>query len=96
MKIYLTALVKATKGNAEKMKPLLFELVRQTLTEEACLQYELFQSDDDEHQFIFHETWRDQQGMDQHNKSKGITDFVREASPIMDGGITVYKTSKIR
>jgi len=73
MKVYLTAIVKSKPGSVEALKPLLSTLVSQSTQEEACLQYELYQSAEDENMFIFHETWSDQDGLDAHNSEKGST-----------------------
>ena len=95
MKVYLTAILKSKPGSVEALKPLLFNLVAQSTQEEACLQYELYQSAEDENMFIFHETWFDQAGLDVHNSGEGINTFVTAAGPILDGPIIIYKTNKI-
>jgi quinol monooxygenase YgiN len=95
MKVHLTASVTATPGNSEAMKALLLELVSHSTQEEACLQYELYQSTENENLFIFHETWADQASLDAHDVKDHITAFVKNASPIMDGGIQVEKTKRV-
>lgn len=95
MSIHLTALVKSKPGTAESMKPLLAELVKGSLKEEACQQYELYHSVEDENLFIFHETWKDESGLDAHNHGPNITQFIKDSSAILDGSIIIYKTEKV-
>lgn len=95
MKIYLTALVKCKPGYTEELKDYLQQLVAGSTQEEACLQYELYQSTDDDTQFIFHETWASKEGLDQHNQRPHIKTFVAQASPILDGALTIYKTNRV-
>jgi quinol monooxygenase YgiN len=95
MKVYLTALVKCKPGNTDELKGYLEQLVAASTKEEACLQYELYQSTDNDTQFIFHETWASQEGLDVHNQQPHIKKFVAQASPILDGGVTIYKTDRV-
>ena len=66
--IYLTAIVTALPGNIDKVKSTLLNLVKNSTQEEACLQYDLHQSSEDAHIFIFQETWKDQHSLDLHNQ----------------------------
>jgi len=95
MSIHLTALVKSKPGTAQTMKPLLLKLVSGSLTEEACLQYELYHSTEDENVFIFHETWKDEEGLNTHNHGPNIAAFIKDSAETLDGLITIYKTEKI-
>jgi quinol monooxygenase YgiN len=95
MKIYLTALVKCKPGNTAELKGYLQQLVAGSTQEEACLQYELYQSTDDDTQFIFHETWASREGLDLHGQQPHIKTFIAQASPILDGGLIIYKTDRV-
>jgi len=95
MSIHLTALVKSKPGTASEMKPLLLKLVSGSLTEEACLQYELYHSIEDENLFIFHETWKDEEGLNTHNHGPHIAALIKDSAAILDGSIVIYKTEKI-
>jgi quinol monooxygenase YgiN len=95
MKVYLTAMIKSTEGNADQMKELIKDLVAASKKESACLQYELFQSIEEETQFIIHETWKDQDKLDEHNKSAHLDTFVQQSQFFLDGKIVVYKTNKV-
>jgi quinol monooxygenase YgiN len=94
MYIYLTAVIKSTSGNVAVLKSLLLDLVNHSTKEEACLQYELHQSEEDQNIFIFHETWRDQAGLDLHNQQPYIK-ALSDNGTIIDGPVIIYKTQKI-
>ncbi|WP_345209994.1 putative quinol monooxygenase [Mucilaginibacter gynuensis] len=94
MSIYLTALVKCKPGTTAQMKGYLQQLVAASTQEAACLQYELYQSTEDETQFIFHETWADQPGLDLHNGQPHLQTFKQQIADIIDGTVTVYKTDR--
>lgn len=95
MKIYITALVKCKAGATAQMKVILDELVTTSQQEEACLQYELYQSTTDETQFVFHETWASQEGLDQHVKQEHFQLFKQQITDIIDGPLAVYKTDRV-
>lgn len=95
MKIYLTALVKCKAGTTAQMKEFLDKLVAASRQEEACLQYELYQSTTDETQFIFHETWASQEGLDQHVKQEHFQLFSGQITDIINGPLGIYKTDKV-
>ncbi|GEP50164.1 lipoprotein [Flavobacterium noncentrifugens] len=95
MIVYLTAVVKSKPGKSELLKSLLFELVSHSIKENACLQYELHQSSDDENVFIFHEEWASTEGLALHNSQPHLKAFVEKSAGILDGGFNIYKTNKI-
>lgn len=95
MSVYLTALLKAKPGAAEELKGLLNTLVEASTQEPACLQYELYQSTTDEHQFIFHETWADEDGLTLHNGQPHLQIFKEQATAILDGDIVIHKIKRI-
>jgi quinol monooxygenase YgiN len=95
MNIFLTALVKCKPGTVTQMKVYLEALVNASVKEQACLQYELYQSVTDETQFIFHETWLDQAGLDEHNQQPHLMKFINQIKDIADGQVTVHKTERV-
>lgn len=95
MNIHLTALINCKKGHTAQFKLLLEELVRASNEEESCLKYELYQTASDDCQFIFHEIWKDQKGLDQHNKQAHLLDFLKSAEALMEGNVIVYNTQRL-
>lgn len=95
MSIYLTALLKFKAGEANNVKPLLLDLVANSLKEEACLQYELYQDSENENLFIFHETWKDAAGLEQHTQQAHYQQFGQKAGPLMAEAPILLKTQRI-
>lgn len=95
MPIYLTATVKSKPGNSEALKKLLMILVENSKQEEACVQYDLHQTQNELEFFIFHEEWKSQEGLDLHNKQPHIQDFLTTSVPFIEGKISIYQTEKI-
>lgn len=95
MNVNLTALIKSKAGHATELKSILLELVSHSVKETACLQYDLQQSTEDENQFIFHEIWQDQDGLDLHNSQPHIQRFIEQSADIINGNTLIYKTKKI-
>jgi quinol monooxygenase YgiN len=95
MKIHLTAMIKSTEGNAATMKELIKDLVVASTKEAGCLQYELYQSFDDENQFILHETWENAEILEKHNQQPHLHTFIEQSQFFLDGKLVVYKTAKL-
>jgi quinol monooxygenase YgiN len=95
MSLYLTAIIKAKPGQAERMKSLLLELTTASREEEACLQYDLHQSTTAAELFIFHEEWADREGFDLHNSQAHIAKFIKASQDIIDGQVLLHQTEKI-
>jgi quinol monooxygenase YgiN len=95
MSVYLTAVFTAKAGSSETLKTLLQDLVVQSTKEAACLQYELYQSAEDENIFVFHETWESQDGLDGHNGQPYIQNLIEKAPGLVAVPITLYKTTRL-
>jgi len=93
MSIYLTAIVKSKKETTAALRTMLLDMVANSRKEEACIQYDLHESAVD-NTFIFQEEWKDQAGLDLHNKQPYILDFVAQADKLTDN-IIIYKTEKL-
>jgi len=95
MNIHLTALIRCKPGHTAPFKSLLKALVNASNEEEACLKYELYQTASDDCQFIFQETWKDQEGLDLHNQQPHLLGFLKSAEALMDGNVLVYSTNRL-
>ncbi|MEH3113232.1 putative quinol monooxygenase [Pedobacter terrae] len=93
MSIYLTAIIKSKQETTSELRKMLLDMVANSRTEEACVQYDLHESASD-HTFIFQEEWKDQAGLDLHNKQPYLLNFVAHAGRLTDE-IVIYKTEKI-
>jgi len=90
MSVYLTAILKAKKESVKDLKPILDNMVLNTRKEEACEKYELQQSLDDETVFIFHEIWKNKEGLDAHNQQSYIKEFVDKAPGLLEKPAEIY------
>jgi len=95
MSIYLTAIIKSKPGHTEQMRASLLELVASSKTEDACLQYDLHQSEGEENLFIFHEEWATAEGLEKHNRQPHIKKFITDSKGIIDDLIIIHQTKKI-
>ncbi|AYL95567.1 putative quinol monooxygenase [Mucilaginibacter celer] len=95
MNIYLTALLKCKPGYAAQIKPILEQLVTNSKQEAACQQYELYQDNENENLFIFHEIWQDAAGFEQHTQQPHYLQFGQQAGQMLDGEVIVYKTQRV-
>ncbi|SDH50641.1 Quinol monooxygenase YgiN [Pedobacter terrae] len=93
MSIYLTAIVKSKQESTAELRTVLLDMVANSRKEGACIQYDLHESTSDQ-TFIFHEEWKDQAGLDLHNKQPYILGFMAQAGQLTDE-IIIYKTKKI-
>lgn len=95
MKIHLTVILKSKLENLELFVGKLKELVAQSTKEAACLQYDLHQNKEDASIFIFHETWKDKAGLDNHNQQIYIKEFFATAKTLLEVEPIVYSTSRV-
>lgn len=95
MNIYLTAIIKSKAGQSESLRILLNELVKGSTQEAACLQYDLFQSEQDENTFIFHEIWKGEDGLALHNGQPHLKAFVENSADLLDGPLAIHRTKKL-
>lgn len=75
MSIYLTVVVKAKPEHRQEIKNLLYSLPELSMKEDACIEYDVHQSIDDENTFILNERWENLGGLNLHNKQSYSKDF---------------------
>jgi quinol monooxygenase YgiN len=90
--ISITAIIKSKQENIEEVKDLIHHLVTQTRKEEACIRYDLHNT---ENTFIIWEEWKDQAGLDIHNNQSYLQDFIAKSESLTSSPIQVYKTMQI-
>lgn len=95
MKINLTAIVKSKPKHTEEIKTYLLNMVMNSKKEEACLQYDLHQNNEKPNIFVFHEIWKDEKSLEEHNSKPYIQDFVKVAATLLEENVIIYKTQKI-
>ncbi|WP_395048558.1 putative quinol monooxygenase [Flavobacterium sp.] len=95
MAINLTVIIKSKSENIEKLKSLLLDIVQNSKKEAACIQYDLHQSKEEPNTFIFHEIWKNQNGLDNHNQQSYIQSFFEISKPLLLQTPILYKTEKL-
>ena len=65
-RVTVLARVRAREGMEEKVRQELLALVAPSRREEACIDYNLHQSADDQTVFMFYENWASREALDKH------------------------------
>lgn len=89
------AQVKAKEGMVDDVKKELFKLMGPTRSESGCMVYDLYQSADDEHNFMFYEYWRSKGDLDTHLGKPYIKSFMEETGEMLAGPVGVSLWKKI-
>jgi quinol monooxygenase YgiN len=95
MEINLTVIIKSKSKHREEVKTILKNLVANSRKETACLQYDLHQNIDDPNVFIFHEIWKDKEGLGLHNEQSYIKEFRQAAELFLEDKPILYFTSRL-
>lgn len=91
MSIYLTVIVKAKAENHQEIKTLLYSLPEESKKEEACMEYDVHQSIDDENTFIINEKWESLDGLSLHNEQPYSKDFFASFDKLQEKPI-IYRS----
>lgn len=81
----LVATLRAKKEKINDLKQALLSLMDKTRGEEGSVTYHLYVDRDDPQNFIFHETWANQELWEKHMESPHIKDFFAGADALLDG-----------
>jgi quinol monooxygenase YgiN len=95
MKINLTVIIQSKSEYREELKLILENLVAQSRKETACLQYDLHQNIDDPNIFVFHEVWKNKEGLDLHNIQSYLQEFFQKTDLFLEEKPTIYKTLRV-
>jgi quinol monooxygenase YgiN len=95
MEINLTVILKSKLENREEMKAVLENLVENSRKEAACLQYDLHQNIEDPNIFVFHEVWKNKEGLDLHKEQLYSLKFNKNAEDFLQEKAIIYSTSRI-
>ena len=69
MLLTVVATIKSRNDTADKIRARLSRLVEPTRKEKGCVEYTLYQDNDNPSVFIFYENWESQTDLDAHMKS---------------------------
>nr|WP_315202802.1 putative quinol monooxygenase [uncultured Flavobacterium sp.] len=95
MEINLTVIIKSKSEYREEVKTILKNLVENSRKESACLQYDLHQNIDDQNVFIFHEIWKNKEGLDLHKKQSYSLKFNETSELFLEEKTILYTTSRV-
>ena len=95
MEINLTVIIRSKSEYREEVKTILKNLVENSRKEEACLQYDLHQNIDDPNVFIFHEIWKNKEGLDLHKNQSYFLRFGEVSGLYLEEKMKVFVTSKL-
>jgi quinol monooxygenase YgiN len=91
MSIYLTVIVKAKPEYQQEIKILLSGLPELSRKEDACIQYDVHQSIDDENLFILIEEWESLDGLSLHNEQSYSKEFFASFDKLQEQPI-IYRS----
>lgn len=95
MNIYVVALIKFKENHLFEAIELLKILVSKTRKEDGCLQYDLIENLDNKGCFFMVELWESEEHLHKHNTQEHFLEFRKNASPMMESKIEIYKGKKI-
>lgn len=72
--ILIIAKATVKKDKLDEFKNIALELIKNSRLEDGCIEYVLYENNEDAYSLTFVEKWRDQEAVDQH----GSTDFFKE------------------
>lgn len=81
----------AKKGEEERIKRALLELVVQTRKEPGCINYDLHQSPQDARQFVMYENWKSAADLDAHDRSPHLTGFRNNMAQFLERPTQITK-----
>ena len=95
MEVNLTVIIRSKSERREELKTILTNLVDNSRKEAACLQYDLHQDISNPNVFIFHEVWKDKEGLDLHKEQPYFLKFVQASDLYLEEKMKVFITSRL-
>lgn len=92
--ITVVAKLTAKKDHIEAVRAELLKMVAPTRQEEGCMEYRLHQDNNDPAVFVFYETWKNPDCLEQHTKSRHYLEYVAAVGYLIADKI-VHKMSEI-
>ena len=87
----LVATFHATTESRHELGRRLREMVTLTRPEAGCLRYDLHVDLEDDHRFVFVETWADEAAWDAHMETSHVRALVADAQHLTESGIHLVK-----
>ena len=90
----IMAKIKAKQNAIEKVREELFKLVEPTYKEKGCVDYILYQGNEDPSVFMFYENWETSEDLDAHMNSKHFNDCFAEIDGLYE--LEAHRLTKLR
>ncbi len=84
--VFVVETIKAINGKSDELRQALLHIVPLSRKEAACVQYDLFESNDT---FLVIMRFKSAQDLDNHESSDHVQDFVRKYNGILYGEVTL-------
>ena len=92
---YVVATFNVKPQYLEKGKSLILGFVEPSLTQEGCLFYDAYQSNEDPAEFVIVDGWATQEDLDNHAASEHVAQTVEQLSPLLARPASVKTYRKI-
>lgn len=92
---YVVATFNVKPQHLEKGKSLILGFVEPSLTQEGCLFYDAYQSNEDPAEFVIVDGWATQEDLDNHAASEHVAQTVEQLSPLLARPASVKTYRKI-
>ena len=89
------AQIKVKEGMEKKVREELFKLMAPTRSEPGCIVYDLYQSADDAHTFMFYECWMSKKDLDEHLQKLYIKAFLEKTEGMLKEPLKVSRWEMI-
>lgn len=83
MSIRVVARIIALPDRLQELKTVLIQIIEPTRQEQGCLQYELFQNQDDAADFTFVEEWENREALQAHLASQHLKQAIQKIDKLV-------------
>lgn len=92
---YLLPVFKAKPGHARELEQLLAALQTASRQDDGCIEYSVFNDEQDPHSFLLYEKWTDAGALVLHNDKQHVIDFLASAAEHMAEPLNVHRLRPI-
>jgi quinol monooxygenase YgiN len=95
--MYITVLARflVKKECVQEVKKALEALVPLTKAEPGCINYDLYQENDNPQAFFLYENWQSEAHLDTHLQSKHLQDFLKRAPQLLEAPLEIIRATSV-
>ena len=93
--ITVTAHIKAKRGLENKLMEELLSLVDPTRSEAGCITYDLYRAQENHSIFMFYESWKSKDDLEQHLQKPYLKSFMEKADELLAEPVTISLWEKV-